>query len=545
MPPPFTPLWARLRPAEGAAPHAWTSWPGPVIAAQTVPHEGRTVYASISFTTPHRLNVLEAVTGQRLAPPMVCHAGQDTFALVAGPTVLVGAGTNDLIEPLRQVRHRYSEDSSADIRLVASVTGSAEPLLVTAHPFQGIKLWDAASQACLADVRLAALGSPDRLCAGLLRGKPHAVVSDGAQLCTYEADSGHVVARWTSLNSDIVRMTWAQGVVGSPDAVVTADSRSRLQAWDPRTGEPLGEAQPLPGRPLHLSAALVEVGGTSLPLVACAYGDGVHLLRTDSGDTLLDLSVSAWTRTAHLTTDGLLLLGTLAGPVALRLDTDRLASGSEEHAELDLTGFSTPEKSDEDAAPDTSGQPSHTDLVKLWGTDQVIVLPDSHLSGNTTAPNREVLCDVSLPLAPFPGLTLDQDLATDGLAPLEEVGVGPVDPDDPDARPVPEGLDGYHWLGTWHDDDLVLSPTGAVEVVGAETGYEEAQPVNSSLAAFVTFTYEFALAALQQEPEYGGDAQEVRAERLEQRLRAIDEIAFASDSSEHWADALSDLEAGM
>ncbi|MFE7298579.1 SUKH-4 family immunity protein [Streptomyces sp. NPDC057579] len=100
-------------------------------------------------------------------------------------------------------------------------------------------------------------------------------------------------------------------------------------------------------------------------------------------------------------------------------------------------------------------------------------------------------------------------------------------------------------MGTWHDDDLVLSPSGAVEIIGAETDYAAAQPLNSSLATFLLFTYEFALAALQQEPEYGGEAREARTERLEQRLRAVDEAAFSPHGAEHWTDALSDLAAGM
>ncbi|MFF2806367.1 SUKH-4 family immunity protein [Streptomyces sp. NPDC058000] len=545
MTPPFTPLWARLRPADDAPPHAWTSWPGPVIAAQTAPWNGSTAYASISFTTPHRLTVLAATTGERLAPPMVCDADQRTFALVAGPTSLVGAGTHDVVEPLNRVRHAYPRDVSAGASLVGTVTGSTEPRIVTVHSFDGIRVWDAMDRTCLAEVPLPELRSPGCLCAGVLAGTTYAAVSEGALASVYETGTGRLAARWTASETDITHMTWARGTAGVPDAVLTTDSTSRLRAWDPRTGEPLGQARILPDRPLHLSAACLESGDTRLPLVACAYGDGVHLLRTDTGQAPLDLRVSAWTRTAHLTGDGLLLLGTSAGPLALRLDTERLASGAGERAELDPAGFPTAEGRGEATSRAAAGRPSYSDLVDLWGADQVLVLADSLVSADLAAQDHEVFCGIGLPLSPLPGLCLDEDLATDGPAPLDQVGVGPVDPDEPDAPQVPEGLDDYRWLGTWHDDDLVLSPSGAVEIIGAETDYAEARPLNSSLTTFVTFIYEYALAALQQEPEYGCDAQEARAERLEQRLRALDAAAFSPDSAEHWTDALSDLAAGM
>ncbi|MFJ5673994.1 SUKH-4 family immunity protein [Streptomyces sp. NPDC093097] len=552
MTPPFTPLWARSRPAEDAAPQAWTGWPGPVIAARTAAWKGGTAFASISFTTPHRLTLLDAATGQRLAPTMLCDAEEDTFALLAGPTSLIAVGTHDIVEPLDGIRHSYGPEDSSGVGLLATVSGSAEPLVVTAHPYEGIKVWDAAARRCLAELSLPELRSPDCLCAGLLAGAPHLAVSEGAQVSVHEAETGRPVVRWTAAETDVMRMLWVPGGDGGQDAVLTADTASRLRAWDPSTGEPLSRAWPLPDRPLHLSAAVLAAGDARLPLVACAYGDGVYLLRTDTGQALLDLRTRAWTRTAHLTPNGLLLLGTSAGPLALRLDAERLAAGSSgERAELDPAGFPAPETPEapegrgEGTGPGTVGLPSHADLVALWGADQLLVL-DADLAGaELTTQDREVLCGIGLPHSPVPGLSLDRDLATDGPAPLDEVGVGPEDPDDPDALHVPEGLDGYHWLGTWHDDDLVLSPTGAVEIVGAETDYEEATPLNSGLAAFVTFAHECALAALQQEPEYGGEAQEARAERLERRLRALDASAFAPDSAEHWRAALSDLEAGM
>ncbi|KIZ18052.1 SUKH-4 family immunity protein [Streptomyces natalensis] len=573
---PFTPLWARLRPSDDATPRTWTSWPGPVIAAQTAHHEGRTVYGSISFTTPHRLHLVDARTGEKVTPPVLCDAGQDTFSLVAGPEALVAAGAREMVEPLNGVRRSYEADEAEgadeavagdadNVGLVAAVSGSAEPVLVTVHPFQSIAFWDATTGDRLAAVPLDDMKSPERLCAGVVDGRLCAVVGEGAELCTYAADTGSVVARWTIADEAsetwIVRMVWAQGVAGAPAAVLTADTGSRLRAWSPDTGEQLGEAWPLPDRPLHLSAAVLHTEGGELSVVACAYGDGVQLLRTDTGRVLLDLRPSARTRTAHLTADGLLLLGTLDGPVALQLDTERLtaapghqAEGETEHdverdlavgLDLDLDGWLTAAVTDEDDSPDTSDHPSHADLVGLWGADQIILLAEEQVGAEITGRNRDILCRVGLPLAPLPGLTLDQDLAEDGPAPLEEVGVGPADPDDPDARYVPEGLDGYYWLGSWHDDDLVLSPTGAVEAVGAESDYEEALPVNSSLAAFVAFAYQYAVAALRQEPEYGTEAQEERADALELRLRAADPLAFAEHGSEHWADALSDLAAGM
>ncbi|MFE3769544.1 SUKH-4 family immunity protein [Streptomyces sp. NPDC059122] len=545
MTPPFTPLWARLRPADDAPPHAWTGWPGPVSAAHTAPWNGSTAYASISFTTPHRLTVLDAATGERLARPVICDAEQRTFALTAGPTSLVGVGKRDVVEPLNRVRRSYPREVSTDARLVGTVTGSAEPRIVSVHSFDGIKVWDAVDRTCLAELPLPELRSPDCLCAGVLAGTVHAAVSEGARVSVYEAETGRLAARWTASDTDITRMMWAGGTAGAPDTVLTADSKSRLRAWDPRTGEPLGRAWTSPGSPLHLSAACLETGDTRIPLVACAYGDGVQLLRTDSGQAPLDLRVSAWTRTAHLTGDGLLLLGTSVGPLALRLDTERLASGAGERAELDPTGFPAPEAHGAEAGHDAVGRPSHADLVDLWGADQVLVLAGGPVSADLVAPDHAAWCGIGLPLSPFPGLSLDQDLATDGPAPLEQVGVGPVDPDGPHAPQLREGLDGYHWLGTWHDDDLVLSPSGAVEIIGAETDYAAAQPLNSSLATFLLFTYEFALAALQQEPEYGGEAREARTERLEQRLRAVDEAAFSPHGAEHWTDALSDLAAGM
>ncbi|GGU73533.1 hypothetical protein GCM10010211_44370 [Streptomyces albospinus] len=558
---PFTPLWARLRPSDDASPHAWTSWPGPVIAAHTARHEGRTVYGSISFTTPHRLHIVDAGTGETAAPPVLCDADQNTFALVSGPAALMAAGARDVVEPLSGVRRPYAADAgdADNVGLVTAAVGSTEPVLVTVHPFQSIAFRDATASECLAAVPLGDMKSPDHVCAGLVDGRLLAVVGTGTELCTYAADTGNVVARWTipdtasDSGAEIVRMIWARGVAGEPAAVLTADTRSRLRAWAPDTGEQLGEAWPLPDRPLHLGAAVLDAEGGGVSVVACAYDDGVQLLRTDTGRVLLDLRPSARTRTAHLTADGLLLLGTLDGPVALQLDTARLLAGSADDADhahehrhdLDLAGWPAPAVREDDGSRDAGDRPSHPDLVDLWGADQVIVLAEEQVAADITGRNREILCHVGLPLSPLPGLTLDQDLALDGPAPLEEVGVGPADPDDPDARYVPEGLDGYYWLGTWHDDDLVLSPAGAVETIGAETDYEEALPVNSGLAAFVAFSYQYAVAALHQEPEYGAEAQEERAEELERRLRAADPLAFAEHGSEHWADALSDLASGM
>ncbi|QRX90411.1 SUKH-4 family immunity protein [Streptomyces noursei] len=553
MTPPFTPLWARWRPAEDAAPHAWVDWPGPVVAAGAVPWRGGTAYASIGFTTPHRLTVLDAATGERLAPALLCDADRDVFALAAGPTSLVAVGKHDVVEPLNHVRDSLTHEGAAEVRLVAAVSGSAEPRIVTAHSFEGIRVWDAVTRTCRAVVPLPELASPGCLCAGLLAGTTHIAVSEGAQVSVHEAETGRLVARWTAAESEVTRMSWAHGWVEGGDAVLTADANSRLRAWDPRTGEPLGRAWPLPDRPLHLSATVLDAGGTRIPLVVCAHGDGVRVLRTDTDQVPLDLRVGARARTAHLTADGLLLLGTSAGPLALRLDTGRLASASEEApgecVDLDPAGFPVPERGTHEAAHETpraaAALPSHSDLVALWGADHVLVLGADLVSADLDAQGREVLCGTGLPLSPVPGLSLDQDLVTDGPAPLDEVGVGPVGPDDSDDTELPEGLDGYHWLGTWHDDDLVLSPTGAVEIVGAETEYEEAQRLNSGLGTFVAFAYEFALVALQQEPEYGLEAREARVERLERRLRAVDATAFAPGSAEHWRDALSDLEAGM
>ncbi|WP_159048757.1 SUKH-4 family immunity protein [Streptomyces sp. NRRL F-4489] len=538
-----------------------------MATAQLAAWKGGTAYASVSFTTPHRLTLLDATTGQRLAPTMLCDAEEGTFALVAaGPTALIGVGPHDLVEPLDGTRHPYGdedthrdEDSSGPA-LIAAVTGSADPRFVTAHPYEGLKVWDAAARTCLAELPLPDLRSPDCLCAGLVSGTTHIAVSEGGQVSVHEAETGRLVGSWTAAqtDTDIARMVWVPGTAGGPDAVLTADTASHLRVWDPRTGEPRGQAWPLPGRPLHLSAAAREAGeGDTGLLVACAYGDGVYVLRTDTGQALLDLRLSTWTRTAHLTAGGLLLLGTSAGPLALRLDAERLASGTGEPTDLDLSAFppdmsacpapEAPEESGEAAGQQEAATlPSHADLVALWGADQLLVLDDDLAADPQLPPqDRDVLCAIGLPRSPVPGISLDPELATDGLAPLDEVGVGPEDPDDPDAVYVPEGLDGYHWLGTWHDDDLVLGPAGTVEIVGAETDYEQAALLNSSLAAFLTFAHEFALAALRQEPEYGGEAQEARAERLERRLRAVDPEAFAPDSAGHWADALSDLAAGM
>ncbi|MFK0291238.1 SUKH-4 family immunity protein [Streptomyces sp. NPDC090442] len=531
-------------------------------------------FASVGFTTPHRLTLLDAATGERLAPAMLCDADEDTFALVAGPASPIGVGTRDIVEPLDGTRHAYAGESSSGVGLLTTVTGSPEPRIVTAHPYEGIRVWDVAAHRCLVELPLPELRSPDCLCAGLLPrttgltdttnlvDATHPVgttspvgtttciaVSEDGQVSVHEAETGRLMARWTASETRVTHMIWARSAVGGRDALLTTDTEARLRAWDPRTGEPLGQARPLPGRPLHLSATVLEAEDTRLPLVACAYGDGVYLLGgdADTGQALLDLRLSAWTRTVHLAPDGLLLLGTSAGPLALRLDAGRLAAGSGERTELDLTGIPAPESTRDcggGAERDAAGLPSHSDLVDLWGADQVLVLDDGAASADLAAQAREVLCGIGLPRCPVPGLSLDRDLATDGPAPLDEVGVGPEDPDDPDALYVPEGMDAYHWLGTWHDDDLVLSPAGAVEIVGAETDYEEATLLNSSLAAFVTFAREFALVALQQEPEYDVEAQEARVERLERRLRTVDEAAFAPDSAEHWADALSDLESG-
>ncbi|MGD3111179.1 SUKH-4 family immunity protein [Streptomyces sp. YGL11-2] len=563
---PFTPLWARLRPSEGAAPRAWTSWPGPVIAAQTARHEGRTLYGSISFTNPHRLHIVDADTGERVAPPVLCDAGPNTFALAAGPAALVAAGARETVEPLSGARRPYEADvadagDADNVGLVTAAVGPDEPVLVTVHPFQSIAFRDASAGGCLAAVPLGDMKTPDQLCAGLVDGRLHAVVGKGAELCTYAVDTDEVVARWTipdaasgsdsdatsGIGPEILRAVWAPGVAGTPAAVLTADSHSRLTAWAPDTGEPLGTEWPLPGSPLHLSAAVLDTRDGGIPVVACTHADGIRLLRTDTGRVLLDLRPSARTRTAHLTADGLLLLGTHDGPVALRLDTERLLAASGDHAahELDLGAWPMPAVREQAGSPDADGGPSHADLVDLWGADQVIVLAEHQVPADITGRNREALCRLGLPLSPLPGLPLDQDLALDGPAPLEEVGVGPADPDDPDARYVPEGLDGYYWLGTWHDDDLVLSPAGAVEVIGTESDYESALPVNSDLAAFAAFCYQYAVAALRQEPEYGAEAQEERADELEHRLRAADPLAFAEHGSEHWADALSDLASGM
>ncbi|MFB7666196.1 SUKH-4 family immunity protein [Kitasatospora sp. NPDC056138] len=551
---PFTPAWARPRPAAGAPAGVWTDWPGPVIAAATAQYEGRTVYGSVSSTVPHRLQVVDAATGRRLAPPLLCSGDQDAFALVATPGRLIAAGTDELVDPLLPARYGYpAEEPPEDIRLLAAVSGSTEvpgPLVVSVQAFDGLRVWDVATGRCVVELP-SAERTPGSLTAGIAADRPYAVVSHGGRLCSYQLLSGEESARWTAhADSEILQLAWAEELFpAGRDAVLSADRDSRLRAWDPVTGAPLTPFWQLPDIPLHLSAAALPRTDGALPVISCAYGDGVQLLQADTGRELLNLRLDSQIRTAHLTPDGLLLLGTFGGTAALRLDPELLETGAPHAAELVLAALSAATDRDGAISPDQQGDaadsgPSHADLVRLWGEDQVVLLEADQLEG-VPAPTREVLRTIGMPLSPAPGAVIDSDLPADGLAPLLQVGVGPEDPDDPDARYVPGGLEAHSWLGTWHDDDLVLSPEGTVQAVGPDSDYEEALLVNSSLAAFVAFSHRLGLALLQADPECGSEEQEALADRLEARLRAIDPAAFDSGAAGHWAAALSDFASGM
>ncbi len=558
---PFTPLWARRRPAGNAAADAWTRWPGSVVAACTVEHGGRTVYGTIGSATPHRLHLLDAATGRRLAPPVVCEATREAFALVETSQGLVAAAPNELVDPIEQGRFRYpgEADEPYDLVRLAVAAGS---LTVSAHTFEGLKVWDLAAWQPAGRIPQPD-GELGGLAAGTVDGRPHTVLGVDDELLTYDLDSGHLVSRWTAApDSEFLVVGWAAGFLAGRDAVVTADGEQRLRAWDPITGAPLTPEWQLPGYPLWLSTAVLTTARGDLPVIACVYYDGVRLHRADTGATVLTLRPTARPRTVQLGPDGLLLLGTDDGPCALRLDPERLAAGDAGEEDLDLAAFPVAEeaaptaavdqvaKRAEEAPPaqpaaDADSLPTHEDLVRLWGADQVLTLGPNAPDEGLTPEARSVLTGLGVPLAPLPELRLDPNLPDDGVVPLAEVGVGPQDPDDPDERRVPEGLGDRRWLGTWYDDDLLLAPDGTVEAVGPATDYERAVLLNSSLASFVACAYRVGLAVLRREPGHGVEEREEQAEQLERGLRAIDPAAFGPGSSTLWSDLLSDLAAGL
>ncbi|WP_152626433.1 SUKH-4 family immunity protein [Streptacidiphilus carbonis] len=552
MPEPFTALWGRSRPARDPAAEAQDDWPGPVGADATVEFGGRLLYGCVGSAAPRLLQLFDAAGGARVAPPTALAAGRQALAFAVTAHGLLAAGTEELVAPLESCRSGYPDGGypaeEGDVAAVAAVG----PLLATFHPFHGLAVRDLDGPACLGTVKLVSHEFP-ALTTTTIEGLPHAVLSLGHELRVFDLTTPRQVACWTN-ESDVtvMRTAWTTDPATGRVLLLTADFQQRLQRWDPLTGEAVGPSWELSGRAVQLHAAVVtDDTGTQVPVAAVTTMDRVQLLRADTGGLLLSLRPEQRVRSATLGGDGLLLLGTDAGPGALRLDPALLSAGHRREVRLDLAAFPAPAQGPaEGGSAETGADTDSTDTDsaveragRLWGADQVMVLaPERWEAGLLDDAVRADLDGLPVPLHPLPTVELDPDLAEFGPELLSRAGVD-EESDEP-AQAPPAGLEQHRWLGSWGDSDLLLSPAGAVQALGPESGFKAPLPLNSGLAGFVACTAELALARRRRDPDSVDDREE-RAARLADRLRVLDPAALAEGGSSLWADALSDLEAGL
>ena len=552
---PFTALWGRSRPARDASVEVRDDWPGPVGADATAEFGGRLLYGCVGASAPRVLHVLDASSGARVAPPTALAAGRQALAFAVTAQGLLAAGTEELVAPLESRRSGYPDGGypteEGDVAAVAGIG----PLLVTFHPFHGLAVWDLDSVECRGTVKLASHEFPV-LATTTIEGRPHAVLSLGHELRVFDLGTLRQIACWAN-DSDVpvMRTAWTADPATGRVLLLTADFRQRLQRWDPLTGESVGPPWELSGRAVQLTAAvLTDDGGARVPVAALTTMDRVQLVRTDTGELLLSLRPKQKVRSARLGDEGVLLLGTDAGPGALRLDPALLSSGHRSEVRLDLTAFPAPTDIPADIPTDTPtdgvpGDPEEAvDPVerarRLWGADQVMVLAPEHWeAGLLDDTVRAALDGLAVPLRPLPTVEMDPDLAEFGPELLSRVGED-EESDEP-AQAPPPGLERHRWLGSWGDSDLLLSPEGAVQALGPESDYRAALLLNSGLAAFVDCAAELALARRLGDPGSDVEEREEQAARLTGVLRALDPAAFTEGGSSLWADALSDLAAGL
>jgi hypothetical protein len=538
---PFTALWGRSRPARDASADILDDWPGPVGADATVEFGGRLLYGCVGSTAPRLLQLFDAVGGARVAPPTALAAGRQALAFAVTAQGLLAAGTEELVAPLESRRSGYPDGGyPAEEGDVAAVAGVG-PLLATFHPFHGLAVWDLDSVACRGTVKLVSHEFPG-LTATTIEGLPHAVLSLGHELRVFDLGTLRQVAHWANeSDAPVMRTAWTADPATGRVLLLTADFQQRLQRWDPLTGEAVGPPWELSGRAVQLSAAvLADDSGTKVPVAVLTTMDRVQLLRTDTGELLLSLRPKQKVRSARLSGDAVLLLGTDAGPGALRLDPALLGTGHGRELRLDLTAFPAP-------APAPAQIPAGDAVERarrLWGADQVMVLAPEHWeAGLLDDTVRAALAGLPVPLRPLPTVELDPDLAEFGPELLSRVGVD-EESDEPVQAPPP-GLEQHRWLGSWGDSDLLLSPAGAVQALGPESDFQAPLLLNSGLAAFVACAAELAEARRRRDPGLDAEGRADQAARLTELLRGLDPAAFAEGGSSLWADALSDLEAGL
>ncbi|MFC1435832.1 SUKH-4 family immunity protein [Streptacidiphilus sp. N1-3] len=540
---PFTALWGRPRPARDASAAVLEDWPGPVGADATAEFGDRLLYGCVGSAAPRMLQLLDAVTGARVAPPIALAAGRQALALAVTAQGLLAAGTEELVAPLESRRSDYPDDGyPAEEGDVAAVAGIG-PLLATFHPFHGLAVWDLDRLTCRGTVKLVSHEFPG-LTAATVDGRPHAVLGLGPELRVFDLLTLRQIAYWAN-ESDVpvMRTAWAADPATGRMLLLTADFRQRLQRWDPLTGEAVGPPAELSGRALQLSAAVVaDSSGTPVPVAALTTMDRVQLLRADTGAVLLSLRPKQKVRSARLGDDGLLLLGTDAGPGALRLDPALLTAGHRPEVRLDLAAFPAPAA--EPQAPSDGEEDAVGRARRLWGADQVAVLAPARWEAGLLDPTVSAALDgLPVPLRPLPTVELDPDLAEFGPELLSRVGLD-EESDEP-VQPPPPGLERHRWLGSWGDSDLLLAPDGAVQALGPESGFLTPLPLNSGLPAFVACATELALARRRSDPGLDADGRAKLAGQVTERLRSLDPAALAEGGSSLWADALSDLEAGL
>lgn len=528
---PFVALWGRSRPVRGASADVRDDWPGPVGADATVEFGGRLLYGCVGAAAPRVLHVFDAESGARVAPPTALAADRGALAFAVTVQGLLAAGAEELVAPLEARRSGYPvgghPTEEGDVAAVAGIG----PLLATFHPFHGLAVWDLDGMECRGTVKLPSHEFP-ALTATTIEGVPHAVLSLGHELRVFDLRTLRQIACWDNeSDAPVMRTAWTTDPATGRVLLLTADFRQRMQRWDPLTGGAVGAPWELSGRPVQLSAAvLTDDCGGQVPVAAVTTMDRVQLVRTDTGELLLSLRPKQRVRSARLGGDGVLLLGTDTGLGALRLNP-LPASGHRREVPLDLAAFPAP------AAP---GPPESADQV----VDQAMVLaPGRWEAGLLDDTVLAALDGLAVPLRPLPAVELDPDLGECGPELLSRVGVD-GESDGP-AQGPPPGLERHHWLGSWGDSDLLLGPEGSVQVLGPESDYRSALPLNSSLAGFVACASALALTRRRRDPGLDAEARAAEAVQLTERLRALDPAAFAEGGSSLWADALSDLEAGL
>jgi hypothetical protein len=209
---------------------------------------------------------------------------------------------------------------SEEIEALGMAWHERTPYCVGALPGGELRCWHAVTGELL---RTVAAGVPgvSGLIVESVEDRFLAVLTTGTELAVVDLLSGEGVARWAY---PAERIGWLDAA-GHPAALV-AQGGGALQVWDGATGAPiLGRVRTPPAA--CCTAGWVEASPDPVLLALLGEGRRLHVLRIEDGVEPYAIEFGDEIRTVHLDDERLVVVGTAAGAVALRLDPRRLTGG--------------------------------------------------------------------------------------------------------------------------------------------------------------------------------------------------------------------------